>query len=252
MVTTPQPAPQASNDTVESVQSLIATVVVAVFAITFIIQAFQIPSPSMETTLLVGDYLLVDKLRYGDTRLAGWFLPYRAVKRGDIVVFRYPVNPAQHFVKRVIGLPGDRLRLRNKRVLINGVPLEESYVRFLPGPPDPYRDDFPRLGAIAPSVDATWWQEFPKLVRNGELVVPEDHYFVMGDNRDNSSDSRYWGFVPRDNIIGRPLLIYWSLRGSEGDLPAGASVNDKIFHFAYVASHIFQMTRWDRTLRRVR
>jgi signal peptidase I len=252
MVTTPQATPANSSDTVESIQSLVATVVVAVFAITFIIQAFQIPSPSMETTLLVGDYLLVDKLRYGDSRLVSWLLPYRPVKRGDIVVFHYPVNPAQHFVKRVIGLPGDRLRLRDKRVLINGVALEESYVRFLPGPSDAYRDDFPKLGTIAPSVDATWWEEFPKLVRNGELVVPEDHYFVMGDNRDNSSDSRYWGFVPRENIIGRPLVIYWSLRNAEGDLTAGASVNDKIFHFAYVATHIFQMTRWDRTFRRVR
>jgi signal peptidase I len=252
VVTNPQPAPSASGDTIESLQSLIATVVVAVFAITFVIQAFQIPSPSMETTLLVGDYLLVDKLRYGDNRVVSWLLPYRPVRRGDIVVFRYPVNPAQHFVKRVIGLPGDRLRLHDKRVLINGVPLEESYVRYLPNSPDTFRDDFPRLGTITPGVDASWWEEFPKLVRNGELLVPEDHYFVMGDNRDNSSDSRYWGFVPRENIIGRPLIIYWSLRGVEDPLTPGASVSDKIFHFAYIATHIFQMTRWDRTFRRVR
>jgi signal peptidase I len=241
---------KVGSDVSGSIQSLLGTVVIAVFVITFIVQAFQIPSPSMENTLLVGDYLLVNKLCYGGGGLGDYFMPYRRVRRGDIVVFHYPVDPVQHFVKRVIGVPGDRVRLVNKQVLVNGVPLKEPYARFSRPADDVFRDNFPRLDVMS-GPTPEWWLQLRKLVEDGQLIVPEGHYFVMGDNRDNSSDSRYWGFVPEANIIGRPLVIYWSVQGAEGDGTAPSSVSDKLYHFAYVVTHIFQITRWNRTLRLV-
>jgi signal peptidase I len=237
-------------DAVGSLQSLLGTVVIAVFVITFIVQAFQIPSPSMENTLLVGDYLLVNKLCYGSGGVGDYVMPYRRVRRGDIVVFHYPVTPAQHFVKRVIGVPGDRVRLVNKQVFVNGAPLKEAYAHFTRPANDLFRDNFPRLD-VAPGETPEWWLLLRKLVEDGQLIVPEGHYFVMGDNRDDSYDSRYWGFVPGANIIGRPLLIYWSVRGAEGEGIAPSSVDDKLYHFAYAVAHLFQITRWNRTLRLV-
>lgn len=233
-----------------SLQSLLGTVVIAVFVITFVVQAFQIPSPSMENTLLVGDYLLVNKLVYGGGGVGDYLMPYRRVQRGDIVVFHYPVNPAQHFVKRVIGVPGDRVRMVNKQVLVNGVLLKEPYAHFSRPANDSFRDNFPRLD-VSPGETPEWWVQLRKLVEDGQLIVPEGHYFVMGDNRDDSYDSRYWGFVPQANIIGRPLLIYWSVQGAEGDAAAPSSVGDKLYHFAYAVTHLFQITRWNRTLRLV-
>jgi len=233
-----------------SLQSLLGTVVIAVFVITFIVQAFQIPSPSMENTLLVGDYLLVNKLCYGGGSLGDNLMPYRRVQRGDIVVFHYPVNPAQHFVKRVIGVPGDRVRLVNKQVFVNGVALKEPYAHFSRPANDLFRDSFPRLD-VAPGETPEWWVQLRKLVEDGQLIVPEGHYFVMGDNRDDSYDSRYWGFVPQTNIIGRPLLIYWSVQEGDSDSTSPNSVAGKLAHFAYAVTHIFQITRWNRTLRLV-
>jgi signal peptidase I len=250
-------APEARRTTyavgsgvIGSLQSLLGTVVIAVFVITFIVQAFQIPSPSMENTLLVGDYLLVNKLTYGGGGLGDFVMPYRRVRRGDIVVFHYPVNPAQHFVKRVIGVPGDRVRLVNKQVLVNGALVKEPYAHFTRPMNDLFRDNFPRLD-VAPGETPDWWVQLRKLVEDGQLIVPQGHYFVMGDNRDDSYDSRYWGFVPQGNIIGRPLLIYWSVQGAEGDVTAPSSLGDKLYHFAYAVTHIFQITRWNRTLRLV-
>ena len=189
--------------------------VIAVFVITFIVQAFQIPSESMENTLLIGDYLLVDKVHYANGGFWGRLLPYSRIRRGEIIVFRYPVHPSQHFVKRVIGLPGDHIRLVNKQVWVNGRPIGEQYVVFRSPVRDYYRDDFPDLNYLSPNVEARWWLQMRTLVHGGELVVPPDQYFVLGDNRDESLDSRYWGFVPRQNIIGRPLIIYWSFRNPE-------------------------------------
>jgi signal peptidase I len=235
------------NDVIGSVQSLLGTIVIAVFVITFVVQAFQIPSQSMENTLLVGDYLLVNKLCYGDQGLGDHLMPYQKIARGDIIVFHYPVDPTQHFVKRVIGLPGDRLRMVNKRVLINGKPLDEPYVRFLEPPNNPFRDNFPRMDIAAPGMEGKWWQEMRKLVEDGELIIPEGHYFAMGDNRDDSQDSRYWGFVPRENIIGRPLLIYWSVQ--DWDHNSAENLQGRLYHIAHAVTHIFQITRWNRTLR---
>jgi signal peptidase I len=241
--------PQA--DTLSSLQSLLATVVIAVFVITFVVQAFQIPSESMENTLLIGDYLLVDKFRYGGGGFWDFFMPYRRVRRGDIVVFRYPVHPSQHFVKRVVGVPGDRVRLVNRQVYINNIPLEEPYARYSSRVHDAFRDEFPRLNIPVPGLEGGWWLEMKKLVEDGELIIPQRNYFVLGDNRDESLDSRYWGFVPQENVIGRPLLIYWSVRNVDQDMPPSATPGDKLIHFAYAAIHLFQITRWDRTFRLV-
>lgn len=244
------------SDWISSLQSLLATVVIAVFVITYVVQAFQIPSESMEDTLLIGDYLLVDKLCYGGGGIGDHVIPYRKIRRGDIVVFHYPVNPSQHFVKRVIGIPGDRIRLISKRVYVNGVLLNEPYVRYTKFN-DPanaetlFRDDFPRVDLPVPGLEAEWWLQMRKLVEDGQLIVPEGHYFVMGDNRDDSLDSRYWGFVPRQNIIGRPLIIYWSVRNLDNDLPSSPTPGDKLYHFAYALTHVFQITRWHRTFRLV-
>ena len=238
-------------DLVGSLQSLVGTVVIAVFVITFVVQAFQIPSESMMNTLLVGDYLLVNKLCYGGTGPGDRVMPYQKIARGDVVVFHYPVDPQQHFVKRVIGLPGDRLRLVNKQVWINGKALEEPYVRYLEPPNNMFRDNFPRLDIPAIGLEGKWWLEMRKLVDDGQLIIPEGHYFVMGDNRDNSQDSRFWGFVPRENIIGRPLVIYWSVETWDRDRSLTSSFSGRLNHFAYGLTHLFQVTRWHRTLRLV-
>jgi signal peptidase I len=237
-------------DLIGSLQSLLGTVVVAIFVISFIVQAFQIPSGSMENTLLVGDYLLVNKLCYGGGGLGSILMPYQKIRRGDIVVFHYPVDPQQHFVKRVVGVPGDHLRLVNKQVWINGVLLKEPYVHYIDPNINVYRDNFPRTDIAAFGMEGKWWVEMRKLVEDGQLIVPQGHYFVMGDNRDDSQDSRFWGFVPQGNIIGRPLVIYWSVQALD-ERPAAASWGGKAYRFAYAITHIFQITRWNRTLRRV-
>jgi signal peptidase I len=225
------------------------TVVIAIFVITFIVQAFQIPSESMEKTLLVGDYLLVNKLCYGGSGFGVDLMPYQKIARKDIIVFHYPVDPQQHFVKRVIGLPGDRLKMVNKKVYINGKQLDEPYVHFLEPPNNLFRDDFPRVDVPVFNMEGKWWLQMRKLVEDGELIVPEGHYFVMGDNRDDSQDSRYWGFVPQENIIGTPLVIYWSVEDWDHTQPS--SLGARLQHLAYAVTHIFQITRWHRTLRLV-
>jgi len=236
-------------DLISSLQSLMGTVVIAIFVITFIVQAFQIPSQSMQNTLLVGDYLLVNKLCYGGAGFGDYLMPYQKIARKDIIVFHYPVDPQQHFVKRVIGLPGDRLKMVNKKVFINGKALDEPYVQFLEPPNNLFRDDFPRVDVPVFNMEGKWWLQMRKLVEDGELIVPESHYFVMGDNRDDSQDSRYWGFVPQENIIGRPLVIYWSVQDWDRNPPS--SLSGRLQHLAYAVTHIFQITRWNRTLRLV-
>lgn len=236
-----------------AIQSLVATVVIALFVITFLLQAFQIPSPSMENTLLIGDYLLVNRLHFSDGGRWGKILPYSKVRRGDIIVFYYPIHPHQHFVKRVVGLPGDRIRIVNKRVMVNGVPLDDrAYAIHRRRTVDPFRDNFPLSELTPPSIEANWWTEMRRQVRGGELVVPAGSYFVLGDNRDDSLDSRYWGFVPQKSVIGRPLIIYWSLTTPWEGPAARTAPDGKLKRFAYALTHPWQFTRWDRTLRLVK
>jgi len=228
------------------------TVAIAAFVITFLVQAFTIPSESMEDTLLIGDYLLVDKVPFGGGGAWDAIMPYRKIRRGDMIVFRPPAHPEMHFVKRVIGLPGERVKLLRRRVYVNGQPISEPYVVFKPSYPDPFRDNFPNGNAVSPEMSARWHSQMKRWVENGELIVPEGMYFVMGDNRNQSSDSRYWGFVPRENIIGRPWLIYWSVAGrlddADEELPAS---DDKLSGWQRLATNIENL-RWNRMLRLVK
>jgi signal peptidase I len=228
-------------------QAFLTVVIFSVYVITFIVQAFQIPSGSMENTLLVGDFLLVDKLHYAGLPGSAHLLPYGNIERGDIVVFYFPVDPSQFLVKRVIGMPGDHIRLRDKIVYVNGNPLQENYAVHKQWMPDGYRDNFPNQRGYSRDIDRHWRYELSNYVNGGEVVVPADHYFVMGDNRDNSLDSRYWGFVPRANIVGRPLVIYLSVRSSE----RGHS-SDKLIHSGQTLAHLLDMARWDRMFRLIR
>jgi signal peptidase I len=185
----------------EYFESLVVAVILALFVRTFVFQAFKMPTGSMENNLLVGDHLLVNKMAYAPT-LTGverLLMPQKPIGRGDIVVFKYPVQPDRDFIKRVIGLPGDRLELRRKRVYINGELLDEPYVRYL----EPPSVDGPvRAGDLR--------EEY------GPITVPDGQYFMMGDNRDNSEDSRYWGFMPESYVKGEALIIYFSVADGSG------------------------------------
>jgi signal peptidase I len=231
-----------------AVQSLIVIIVIAVFILTFTVQPFRIPTGSMEPTLMVGDFLLVDKQAVADS-LGSLVLPSPAIHRGDVVVFHFPVDPDTNLVKRVVGIPGDHIRLRGGRVLINGLQLEEPYAVYRVSAPDNFRDNFPRLQSADPAINSHWWIRMRKLIDNGELIVPAGNYFVLGDNRNDSEDSRYWGFVPRENIIGRPFLIYFSLNQADEDevsLPqtAGVILGNR--------SRMSRFARWNRVMRVVR
>jgi signal peptidase I len=250
-----EPKPKRDSDGwLTTVQSLMVTVTIAVFVITFIVQAFEIPSPSMEKTLLIGDYLLVDKTQYAPAGGWRWILPYRAIRRGDIVVFHYPRDPKQHFVKRVIGLPGDRIRLRHKHVYVNGTATVEPFAVYNDHSEDAFRDEFPNGNRLQAGIDSSWYLQLDRMVEDGQLIVPADHYFVMGDNRDDSSDSRYWGFVPKDNIVGRPLLIYFSLGSKPGDsrdTDVDVEGQDGKLSVRSLLSRIAHDIRWRRVLRLV-
>jgi signal peptidase I len=236
-----------------TIQSLTVTVVIALFIITFLLQAFQIPSPSMENTLLVGDYLLVDKLHFSQGGPGKAILPYSGIQRGDIIVFHYPIYPFQHFVKRVVGLPGDRVRIVNKHVIVNGTSVDDkSYAIYRRGGIDSFRDNFPSTSYPPGDIDSKWWVEMRRQVRGGELIVPAKSFFVLGDNRDDSFDSRYWGFVPQGAVIGRPLIIYWSMTTPWQGAAAAPAPDGKLKRLAYALTHPWQFTRWDRTLRLVK
>jgi len=226
-------------------------ILILLFGTTTLVQAFIVPTPSMDSTVLVGDHLLVDKLSYAPPgTVSKYLLPYTDVKRGDIIVFRVPIDIRQNYVKRVMGVPGDHIHLVNKVLYLNGkAMLNEPYAHHIDGYVSPYADEFP---SEPPPGPATPGYEFrmemlAHNVENGEVVVPPEHYFAMGDNRDNSLDSRYWGFVPRENIIGKPLLIFWSY-----DAPTADLVGYSADHFIDLAKNFFFKTRWDRELKLVR
>ncbi len=224
------------------------TILLLLFGTTALVQAFVIPTGSMEDTLLIGDHLLVDKLAYAPPGpVSKYLLPYTPVKRGDIIVFRFPVDIKQTFVKRVIGIPGDHLRIVNKQLWLNGQPIQEPYKYHKTYYLDSYRDNFPSDPNT--SVDERAIDMLRKNVVKGEVVVPPNSYFAMGDNRDGSLDSRYWGFVPRANIIGKPLLVYWSF-----DSPTEDLVNSGIDfrHMWDIVRNFIPKTRWKRTLMIIR
>jgi signal peptidase I len=236
----------------EACASLLRLVVGALFLHTFVLQPFLIPSESMEHTLLVGDFLLFNKQVYAPAgQRTAWLLPYRPVERGDIVVFHHP--QPEYLVKRVVGLPGDRLRIEDGRVTIDGRTLAEPYAAFEPAAPNSARDNFPAQFYTDPEIDPEWWKQMQSLVRDGQLIVPPDEYFVLGDNRNHSKDSRFWGFVRRDQIVARPLVIYFSLsRPSATDVlrvPQQASQqasSDRLGHDRQLAARLTGFARWKR------
>jgi signal peptidase I len=215
-------------------------------------QPLLIPSESMERTLLVGDFLLFNKQVYAPSgRLDRLLLPSRRVARGDIVVFHHPDPPL--LIKRVVGIPGDRLRIAGGQVFVNGVALDEPYAAFEPAPPDPARDNFPAKIYTDPQVDPDWWRQMQSLTSDGELVVPYGEYFVLGDNRNHSKDSRFWGFVPRQAFIARPVIIYFSLtRPSSTDAQppeqqaAQHAEDDRLGHERQLAERLTGFARWRR------
>ena len=221
------------------------TIILLLFGTTSLVQAFVIPTGSMEDTLLIGDHLLVDKLSYAPSGpVSKYILPYTELKRGDIIVFRYPVDIKQTFVKRCIGLQGDHIRLIDKQLILNGKAVREPYVYHKTNYISSYRDNFPNEPYV--HLETAAQDMLLNHVRNGEVVVPPNCYFAMGDNRDNSSDSRYWGFVPRANIIGKPLLIYWSYDASTSAL-LGPTLGWR--HMVDLVEHFPTKTRWSRTFR---
>jgi len=235
--------------TVEFLSSLAAVLVTGLFIITFVVQAFEIPSSSMEETLLIGDHVLVDKLVYAPAgALSRHALPYREVRRGDIIVFRYPLDIKEDYVKRAIGVPGDHIRFVNQQLILNGKPVNEPYTIHSAASPDLYRDNFPTAPPNMP-LRPQAADMLENHVVAGELVVPPGFIFAMGDNRDDSDDSRYWGLVPRQNIEGTPLIIYWSYDAPTQDLTNG---NIGIDHIIDVVSHFLTKTRWSRSFRLIR
>lgn len=237
----------------EALASLLQTIVVALFLLTFVLQPYLIPSESMERTLLVGDFLLVNKQAFAPAgRLTRWLMPYLNVKRADIVIFHPPEDLYKIYVKRVVGIPGDRLHIEDGRVTVNGEPLDEPYATFEPVARNPLGDAFPGKVYTDPEVDPAWWIQLQSLTRNGELVVPPDEYFVLGDNRNHSKDSRFWGFVSRQQIVARPLVIYFSLsRPSATDVQQAAlqAEDDRLGHDRQLVARLAGFARWKRIFR---
>ena len=243
---TPQPRPASLER--GFIAEWTVTIILLLFGTTNLVQAFVIPTGSMEDTLLVGDHLLVDKLAYAPGgAVSSHLLPYCEVKRGDIIVFRYPVDIRQTFEKRAIGVPGDRIRPVNKHLMLNGKLEDEPYAFHKTGYVDSYRDNFPSdpNGHVAPAA----MDMLVNHVVNGEVVVPPGYIFAMGDNRDSSLDSRYWGFVPRENIIGKPVVIYWSYNAPTDELIAPSLTLD---HIRDLVLHFPSKTRWRRTFQLIR
>lgn len=241
--------------TVEFLASLAGVLVTGLFIITFIIQAFEIPSSSMEKTLLIGDHVFVNRVQFSPKGWVGPMLPYRQPRHGDVVVFLSmdPRTPELYIVKRIIGVPGDRIHLRDGFVYRNGEKLNEPYVQHEGGAPyDPYRDNFPAVSAADESnVIDEWKLTMGSHIESGDVVVPPDSYFGMGDNRDVSLDSRYWGFISKDHLIGRPMFIYWSFETPELQYQQ-REFSQRIGFMAHVILHFFDQTRWRRTLKVVR
>jgi signal peptidase I len=221
----------------EYFESIVIAVILALFIRTFVVQAFKIPTGSMENNLLVGDHLLVNKFIFAPTAspIEPSVLPIEEIRRGDVIVFKYPEDPERDFIKRVIGLPGETLEIRNKKVHINGRPLDEPYVHFLQPPTSGEAET----------------ASFDVRERYGPVTVPQDHYFMMGDNRDNSQDSRYWGFLPRRYVKGKALMVYWSYEAG-GEEMAADGLLAWVRNAGSVVAHFFTRTRWNRLFHQIR
>jgi signal peptidase I len=247
---------EAQKETLpEAVSSIAAVLVGGLFVMTFVGQNFVIPSGSMEKTLLVGDHVLVDRITFAPPTRWAPFVHYRDIRRGDVIVFLKPnpETPDMVLVKRAIGIPGDRIHLRHGVVYLNGVAQVEPQAAQVRGDGDaedmyqPARDDFPADGAPAGSTEV-WSEDLASHLQGDDIVVPAGKVFAMGDNRTHSLDGRFWGFVPRENILGRPLFNYWSYEAKPDDGETPQSLGDRAAGFASTALHFFDKTRWSRTL----
>ena len=241
----------------EFIASIAVVLVVGLFIITFNLQAFEIPSSSMEQTLLIGDHVFVDRVSFAPkTSYLGPLEPYREPRRGDIVVFLSLTDPGMYIVKRIIGVPGDRIHLREGVVYRNGQKLDEPYVWHCAQARqcdyalhEAYRDNFPAVPGY--NLAREWQLTMHEYIQGDDVVVPKDRYFAMGDNRDASYDSRYWGFIPKENIIGRPMFIYWSFETPE-DQVNKTTIAERLAFLGHVVLHFFGETRWNRTFHLVR
>jgi signal peptidase I len=263
--TTLEPSGQEDHETaLESLASICTVLALGLFVMTFIFQNFVIPSASMEKTLLIGDHVLVDRISLAPPSHWAPFVHYRDVRRGDIIVFLkpHPESPDLYLVKRCIGIPGDRIHLRDGVVYLNGVAQNEPYAgmpRDDGDPSDayiPYRDDFPAdLEGIEEQASlnnaSLWALDLPNHIVDGDLVVPPGSVFAMGDNRTESLDGRYWGFVPRENIVGRPMFVYWSFL-TPADQILKTSFSDSLSFMGHILTHFISETRWGRTFHIVR
>jgi signal peptidase I len=247
-----------SETLLESLSSICSVLAVGLFVMTFVFQNFEIPSASMVSTLLIGDHVLVDRVNLAPPTAWAPFVHYRDIQRGDIIVFLKPGEPDLFLVKRAIGIPGDKIHLQHGVVYLNGVAQKETYA----GMPDdsgdpqhaysPYRDDFPAYPPpYGDEVTAGWQVDLPSHIVNGDLVVPPGKVFAMGDNRTESLDGRFWGFVPRENIVGRPMFVYWSFE-TPTDQMYKQGIRDRIAFMGHILTHIFTQTRWKRTLHLIR
>lgn len=230
----------------EAAASLLRTIAVAIFVLTFVMDPCMIPSASMEPTLRIGDFLLSNRQVFAPANpLARLILPYRDVRRGDIVVFYHSSPPL--LVKRVVAVPGDRLRIADGHVYIDGVAANEPYARYGSSELQTEANDFPPSSYDDPTVDPNWWQQMKGLDHNGELTVPANEYFVLGDNRNHSEDSRFWGFVPRQAIFAKPLVIYFSLKRNLR--PDGTTRADDKLEKRDFPNRLTGFARWGRIFR---
>ena len=245
-----------SETPLEALSSICAVLAVGLFVMTFVFQNFVIPSGSMEKTLLIGDHVLVDRISFAPPTTWAPFVHYREPRRGDVIVFLKPnpETPDLVLVKRLIGVPGDHIHLSHGTVYLNGVAQPEPYAAKphdggdAEDAYDAARDDFPTAKPPYGSTEV-WAQDLRSHVQDGDLVVPPGRFFAMGDNRQHSLDGRFWGFVPRENLLGRPLFNYWSFETTADAMnEQQASLGSRVGSFLTTGLHFFDKTRWKRTL----
>lgn len=250
----PAPAPvriQHHHEVLILIQTTLTFLVSALFVLTFIAQPYRIPSGSMEETLLIGDFLLVNKVVFANPGPWKRLLAYEPVKHDDIVVFHYPIDTSMYLVKRVIGVPGDELHLHHGLVYLDGRLQQETFALYIPTYANQFRDEFPTPTYTDPGVSSRWWMEMQRNVHQGQLEIPAGEYFVLGDNRNDSLDSRYWGLVPRQNIVGEPFLVYFSVVTASRSEITGLS-SDRLTHQRGWWNGVAGAVRWTRIFHVIR